>query len=91
LVVLGVLPDGLAGLCGYALRRQGYVIHEAATWSDAKRKWVFLPRRVSALPYDEELDEKMGSNKVVIASENFDQVRSHWWTFTDAHPAYSAC
>lgn len=54
--------------------RPGYVIHEAATWSDAKRKWVFLPRRVSALPYDEELDEKMGSNKVVIASENFDQI-----------------
>jgi len=25
---------------------QGYVIHEAACWSDIRREWVFLPRRV---------------------------------------------
>lgn len=56
-------------------RGQGYVIHEAATWSPAKRQWVFLPRRVSSLPYDEELDEKMGSNKIVVADEFFTKVR----------------
>jgi soluble calcium-activated nucleotidase 1 len=56
---------------------QGYVIHEAASWSAAKRMWVFLPRRVSSLPYDEELDEKMGSNKMLIAEEDFSKVRRH--------------
>jgi len=53
---------------------QGYVIHEAACWSPRRREWVFLPRRVSSLPYDEDLDEKMGSNKIVIADENFKKV-----------------
>lgn len=57
---------------------QGYVIHEAANWSPAKRMWVFLPRRVSDLPYDEELDEKMGSNKIVLADENFNKVCRSW-------------
>lgn len=57
-----------------ALLPQGYVIHEAACWSSIRRQWVFLPRRVSALPYDEELDEKMGSNKVLVTDENFKKV-----------------
>jgi len=51
------------------------VIHEAACWSPLRREWIFLPRRVSSLPYDEELDEKMGSNKLVIADESFSKVR----------------
>lgn len=52
----------------------GYVIHEAACWSPIRREWIFLPRRVSSLPYDEELDEKMGSNKIVIADETFEKL-----------------
>ncbi|TFJ81602.1 hypothetical protein NSK_006853 [Nannochloropsis salina CCMP1776] len=53
----------------------GYVIHEAACWSPLRREWIFLPRRVSSLPYDEELDEKMGSNKLVIADESFSKLQ----------------
>jgi hypothetical protein len=34
--------------------------------------------QVSSLPYDEELDEKMGSNKIVIASEDFSKVSSYY-------------
>lgn len=49
----------------------GYVIHEAINWSPHMRKWVFAPRRVSSDPYDEVLDEKRGSNKLVIVDEHF--------------------
>lgn len=35
-----------------------------------------LTAQVSSLPYDEELDEKMGSNKIVIANEDFSKVSS---------------
>lgn len=49
----------------------GYVIHEAINWSPHMRKWVFLPRRVSHEAYNDVLDEKRGSNKLVIVDESF--------------------
>jgi soluble calcium-activated nucleotidase 1 len=49
----------------------GYVVHEAVLWSQAMKKWVFLPRRVSSEAYDEVKDERKGSNKVVLVDENF--------------------
>lgn len=49
----------------------GYLIHEAIRWSPHMRKWVFMPRRVSKEAYDDEKDEKRGSNKVVIVDESF--------------------
>jgi len=49
----------------------GYVIHEAIRWSPYMRKWVFMPRRISKKDYDDVLDEKRGSNKVVIVDESF--------------------
>lgn len=49
----------------------GYVIHEAIRWSPQMRKWVFMPRRISKEKYDDEKDEKRGSNKVVIVDESF--------------------
>ena len=55
------------------VEKEGYLIHEAITWSELRREWVILPRRVSSLPYNEDLDEKMGSNKVVIADEKFEK------------------
>jgi hypothetical protein len=38
----------------------GYLIHEAGAWSEVHRRWVFLPRRVSATAYSPEDDEKRG-------------------------------
>ena len=52
----------------------GYMIHEAVSWSDVHKQWVILPRRVSKEPYDEVEDERRGSNLVLLASEDFDQV-----------------
>jgi len=49
----------------------GYVTHEAINWSHHMRKWIFMPRRISNEPYDEVLDEKRGSNKLVIVNESF--------------------
>ncbi|OEU22433.1 apyrase [Fragilariopsis cylindrus CCMP1102] len=49
----------------------GYVIHEAINWSPHMRKWVFMPRRISSDAYNDVLDEKKGSNKLVIVDESF--------------------
>lgn len=49
----------------------GYLIHEAIIWSPFMRKWVFAPRRISKEKYDDVLDEKRGSNKVVLVNEDF--------------------
>mmetsp|Transcript_21101 Transcript_21101/g.29806 ORF Transcript_21101/g.29806 Transcript_21101/m.29806 type:complete len:504 (-) Transcript_21101:241-1752(-) len=49
----------------------GYMINEAVLWSDHLNKWVFLPRRISSTAYDEDVDEKRGSNKLVLVDEAF--------------------
>jgi len=49
----------------------GYTINEAIMWSDYLKKWIFIPRRISSEKYDEVLDEKMGSNKLVLVDDSF--------------------
>jgi len=49
----------------------GYVIHEAVLWSEVMKKWIFIPRRVSADKYNDVVDEKKGTNKIVLVDENF--------------------
>lgn len=54
----------------------GYVIHEAAEWHPYRRQWLFFPRKVSNEPFDELLDAReRGSNKLVIASEDFSDIK----------------
>ena len=52
----------------------GYMIHEAIRFDDVGRKWVVCPRRVSSDKYDEKLDERRGSNLVMILDEGFTKV-----------------
>ena len=52
----------------------GYIIHEAINWSSIRKQWVILPRRVSSDPYDEIEDENRGSNVVLFASEDFNNI-----------------
>lgn len=52
----------------------GYLIHEAAVWSDLAHHWYFLPRRASKDKYDEVLDEKRGTNILLTADNNFTAV-----------------
>jgi soluble calcium-activated nucleotidase 1 len=49
----------------------GYVIIEACRWSEALKKWVFLPRRISRDAYDEVKDETMGGRELVLVDEAF--------------------
>ena len=53
----------------------GYMIHEAVCWSQVRREWVFLPRRMSTERYNDVTDERMGTNTVIIASEDFSSIR----------------
>eukprot|EP01054_Gregarina_sp_Poly1_P002209 Gregarina_sp_Poly_1__2208@NODE_158_length_12340_cov_321_502159_g140_i0_p4_GENE_NODE_158_length_12340_cov_321_502159_g140_i0NODE_158_length_12340_cov_321_502159_g140_i0_p4_ORF_typecomplete_len467_score68_91Apyrase/PF06079_11/2_8e95_NODE_158_length_12340_cov_321_502159_g140_i036735073 len=64
----------------------GYLIHEAVNWSSFHRKWFFLPRRVSTEPYNEQLDERRGSNLLLIADESFTEVTVTDIKFPDTHP-----
>lgn len=52
----------------------GYVVHEAIEWSAVHRQWFILPRRVSTQAYNDMEDERRGSNKLVIASEDFSSI-----------------
>mmetsp|Transcript_2855 Transcript_2855/g.4039 ORF Transcript_2855/g.4039 Transcript_2855/m.4039 type:complete len:414 (+) Transcript_2855:538-1779(+) len=49
----------------------GYLINEAILWSSHLKKWCFLPRRISSEAYDENEDERKGSNKLVLVDEHF--------------------
>jgi len=53
----------------------GYMVHEAIHWDPHTRQWYVLPRRVSSEPYDEKLDEKRGSNMLLIVDENWKFVK----------------
>ncbi|KAL0238595.1 hypothetical protein GEMRC1_013068 [Eukaryota sp. GEM-RC1] len=52
----------------------GYLIHEAVAWSNTYRRWFFLPRRVSKERYNDDDDERRGSNLVIIADEKFQEI-----------------
>ena len=52
----------------------GYMIHEAISWSPVRKQWVVLPRRVSKEAYNEDEDERRGSNTVLLASEDFSKI-----------------
>lgn len=52
----------------------GYMIHEAAVWSDVHQQWFFLPRRASFITYNDKDDEKKGTNMLLKASEDFTQL-----------------
>mmetsp|Transcript_43669 Transcript_43669/g.64061 ORF Transcript_43669/g.64061 Transcript_43669/m.64061 type:complete len:412 (+) Transcript_43669:357-1592(+) len=53
----------------------GYTINEAIMWSQKLKKWVFLPRRISSEMYDENTDERKGSNKLAIVDEFFTKAK----------------
>jgi len=53
----------------------GYMIHEAVCWSQLRRNWVFLPRRMSPDKYDDVKDERMGTNTMILSDENFNDIR----------------
>ncbi|XP_068007394.1 soluble calcium-activated nucleotidase 1 isoform X2 [Melanerpes formicivorus] len=63
-----ILPDG-DGTVG-----KGYLIHESASWSDTLQRWFFLPRRASHQRYDEQADERRGTNLLLSSTQDFGDV-----------------
>eukprot|EP00547_Thalassionema_nitzschioides_P008047 CAMPEP_0194221992 /NCGR_PEP_ID=MMETSP0156-20130528/31829_1 /TAXON_ID=33649 /ORGANISM="Thalassionema nitzschioides, Strain L26-B" /LENGTH=383 /DNA_ID=CAMNT_0038952597 /DNA_START=323 /DNA_END=1474 /DNA_ORIENTATION=- len=49
----------------------GYLAHEAVLYSKTFHKWIFFPRRLSKHEFDAHLDERLGSNKVIIVDDDF--------------------
>lgn len=47
------------------------IVMEAILWSDHLQRWVFLPRRISTIEYDEVADERLGSNRMVLVNDKF--------------------
>ncbi|VDP10855.1 unnamed protein product [Heligmosomoides polygyrus] len=53
----------------------GYLTHEAVQWSDIHQKWFFLPRKHSKHVYDEAKDERRGSNLLISADDNIENIQ----------------
>ncbi|CAL8358609.1 unnamed protein product [Boreogadus saida] len=49
----------------------GYLIHEAAVWSERLQRWFFLPRRASHERYDEAADERRATNLLLSCGPDF--------------------
>lgn len=49
----------------------GYMIHEAVAWSHVKKRWYFLPRRMSTLQYNDQDDETRGTNVMISCNAHF--------------------
>lgn len=60
-----------------SLSDEGYVIHEAAEWHPYRKEWLFFPRKISDAPFDRARDETdCGNNTLIIANEDFSQIRT---------------
>jgi soluble calcium-activated nucleotidase 1 len=64
--------DALREKGGFLL--PGYMIHESGVWSDLHDKWFFLPRRASKETYDEDSDERRGTNILFSTDEHFKNI-----------------
>ena len=53
----------------------GYMIHEAAAWSNVHNRWFFLPRRASKSKYNDVEDERHGTNLLLTADPEFRDVK----------------
>lgn len=53
----------------------GYLIHEAAAWSDSFQRWFFLPRRASHERYEETADERRATNLLLSCPADFSYIK----------------
>lgn len=53
----------------------GYLWHEAVHWHPEGRKWIVMPRKASTnIPYSPKADEVLGSNLLLVASEDWSEI-----------------
>ena len=55
--------------------KPGYMIHEAVRWNELERRWYFLPRRLSKAAYNDQEDEKRGTNIMMSMDESFGDIK----------------
>jgi len=61
----------------YAANVSSYLWHEAIHFDARSRQWFVLPRKLSkTIKYNPVLDEQMGSNVLLIASEDFRHIET---------------
>lgn len=53
----------------------GYLIHEAAAWSNSFQRWFFLPRRASYERYEETADERRATNLLLSCPADFSYIK----------------
>ena len=53
----------------------GYLWHEAVHWDARTKHWIILPRKQSHSHYTPEDDEKRGTNILIIANEDFTEIK----------------
>lgn len=56
------------------IRYPGYITHESCAWSDVHGRWFFLPRKASAEQYNSRADERSGTNLLLIATADFNDI-----------------
>lgn len=57
-----------------ATKCKGYITHEAVMWSAIRNRWYFAPRKCSAEAFDSKTDGEKGSNLLISADENFENI-----------------
>nr|QHO60714.1 salivary apyrase [Sergentomyia schwetzi] len=65
----------------------GYIWHESVIWSEKNRQWVMVPRKCTKEPFSEETNEKIGCNKIILADENFNNIKIVKIKDQPLHPA----
>ncbi|CAL2049757.1 unnamed protein product [Caenorhabditis brenneri] len=68
----------------------GFMIHEAVHWSDIHKKWFFLPRYASKLPFNAATAYETGTNMLLSTSDCFCDTKVVYIGKHDIHRGFSA-
>ena len=71
-VTIGILS--IPAMSKFLIIYIGYATHESACWSEYLQKWIFMPRKISQIGFEDKHDEISGSNTVLVADESFDNI-----------------
>uniref|UniRef100_A0A1I7UAC9 Apyrase n=1 Tax=Caenorhabditis tropicalis TaxID=1561998 RepID=A0A1I7UAC9_9PELO len=68
----------------------GFMIHEAIHWSEVHKKWFFLPRYASKLPFNAATVYETGANMLLSTSDCFCDTKVVYIGKQDVHRGFSA-
>ncbi|XP_055688572.1 apyrase-like [Lutzomyia longipalpis] len=67
--------DKIRGVLGMPF--PGFVVHEAALWSEENQKWIFLPRKCTAKAKNSVSFDNVGCNYIILANEDFSDIETY--------------